>query len=284
MPGAATPYPYGGKLRQIQVDLDLPKLQAYGLSPVDIVNAVNAQNIILPAGTMKLGPLEYDVEMNGTPQTIAELNDLPVKTTNGSTLYMRDVAHIRDGFAPQTNIVRQDGNRGALMSIYKNGSASTLQIVAGIKGIVQQAAQSLPPELKVASLVRSVAFRARVDLRRRARGLIAAALTACMILALSGRLASDDRHFDFDSALDLCVDHFAGRDRPDHQHHDAGGTWRSPSAFWSMTLRWKSRTSSAIWRWAKRCARRFWTEHNRLRCRPLSRRSAFASCSFRCSF
>src|SRR5947208_15974251 len=83
--------------------------------------------------------------MNGTPETIAELNDLPVKTTNGSTLYMRDVAHIRDGFAPQTNIVRQDGNRGALMSIYKNGKASTLEIVAGVKGIVQQASQSLPP-------------------------------------------------------------------------------------------------------------------------------------------
>jgi len=152
VPGAATPYPYGGKLRQIQVDLDLAKLQQYGLSPNDIVGAVNAQNIILPSGTMKLGPIEYSVEMNGTPETIAELNDLPVKTTNGSTLYMRDVAHIRDGFAPQTNIVRQDGNRGALMSIYKNGKASTLEIVAGVKGIVQQASQSLPPELKISAL------------------------------------------------------------------------------------------------------------------------------------
>ncbi len=142
MPGAATPYPYGGKIRQIQVDLDLPKLQTYGLSPNDIVNAVNAQNIILPTGTIKMGPTEYNVEMNGTPQTIAELNDLPVKTVNGSTLYMRDVAHIRDGFAPQTNIVRQDGNRGALMSIYKNGNASTLQIVAGVKDILVQARTS----------------------------------------------------------------------------------------------------------------------------------------------
>jgi multidrug efflux pump subunit AcrB len=145
VPGAATPYPYGGKIRQIQVDLDLPRLQAYGLSPNDIVNAVNVQNIVLPTGTVKLGPTEYNVEMNGTPQTIAQLNDLPVKTTNGSTLYMRDVAHIRDGFSPQTNIVRQDGNRGALMSIYKNGNASTLEIVSGIKNIVALAAQSLPP-------------------------------------------------------------------------------------------------------------------------------------------
>jgi multidrug efflux pump subunit AcrB len=186
VPGAATPYPYGGKIRQIQVDLDLPKLQAYGLSPNDIVNAVNAENIILPTGTMKLGPLEYDVEMNGTPQTIAELNDLPVKTTNGSTLYMRDVAHIRDGFAPQTNIVRQDGNRGALMSIYKNGSASTLQIVAGIKNIVEQASQSLPPELKISALFdQSLFVRASIEGVLR-EGLIAAALTACMILIFLG--------------------------------------------------------------------------------------------------
>ncbi|MFZ0731139.1 MAG: efflux RND transporter permease subunit [Candidatus Sulfotelmatobacter sp.] len=186
VPGAATPYPYGGKIRQIQVDLDLPKLQAYGLSPTDIVNAVNAQNIILPAGTMKLGSLEYDVEMNGTPQTIAELNDLPVKTTNGSTLYMRDVAHIRDGFAPQTNIVRQDGNRGALMSIYKNGQASTLQIVSGVKDIVQQAAQALPPQLKVSALFdQSLFVRASIYGVLR-EGLIAAALTALMILIFLG--------------------------------------------------------------------------------------------------
>src|ERR1700758_5147319 len=186
VPGAATPYPYGGKLRQIQVDLDLPKLQAYGLSPVDIVNAVNAQNIILPSGTMKMGPLEYDIEMNGTPETIAELNDLPVKTTNSSTLYMRDVAHIRDGFAPQTNIVRQDGNRGALMSIYKNGNASTLDIVKGIKNIVAQAAQSLPPELKITPLFdQSLFVRASIyGVVREAA--IAALLTAVMILIFLG--------------------------------------------------------------------------------------------------
>ncbi len=186
VPGAATPYPYGGKIRQIQVDLDLPKLQAYGLGPNDIVNAVNAQNIILPTGTVKLGPLEYNVEMNGTPQTIAELNDLPVKTANGSTLYMRDVAHIRDGFAPQTNIVRQDGNRGALMSIYKNGNASTLEIVKGVKNIVLQAAQALPPELKITSLFdQSLFVRASIEGVLR-EGLIAAALTAVMILIFLG--------------------------------------------------------------------------------------------------
>jgi CzcA family heavy metal efflux pump len=184
--GAATPYPYGGKLPQIQVDLDLPKLHAYGLSPIDIVNAVNAQNIILPAGTIKFGPTEYNVEMNGTPQTITELNDLPVKTVNGSTLYMRDVAHIRNAFAPQTNIVRQDGNRGALMSIYKIGNASTLDIVKNIKGIVAQAAQSLPPELKITPMFdQSLFVRASISgvIREAA---IAALLTAAMILIFLG--------------------------------------------------------------------------------------------------
>ncbi len=143
--GAGTPYPYGGKPRQVQVDLDLAKLQAYGLTPADIVNAVSAQNLILPAGTAKIGPTEYDVDMNGTPSTVTELNDMPVKTVNGSTLYMKDVAHIRDGFAPQTNIVRQDGVRGVLMSMYKLGG-STLTVVNAIKAIVPKAAQTIAAE------------------------------------------------------------------------------------------------------------------------------------------
>ncbi len=186
VPGAFTPYPYGGKIPQIQVDLDLPRLQAYGLSPNDIVNAVNAQNIILPTGTIKFGSLEYNVEMNGTPQTIAELNDLPVKTTNGSTLYMRDVAHIRNAFAPQTNIVRQDNNRGVLMSIYKNGTASTLQIVSALKDTVSTAAQSLPQELKITPLFdQSLFVRASINGVVR-EGLIAACLTAVMILIFLG--------------------------------------------------------------------------------------------------
>jgi len=143
--GAATPYPYGGKIRQVQVDLDLPQLEAHGLSPSDIVNAVNAQNVITPSGTAKIGELEYQLEMNSAPQTIAELNNLPVKTVNGSTIYLRDVAHVRDGFAPQTNIVRQDGVRGVLMSIYKTGSASTITIVQAVKNMVPIALQTLPP-------------------------------------------------------------------------------------------------------------------------------------------
>src|ERR1700728_3919505 len=186
VPGAATPYPYGGKIRQIQVDLDLPRLQANGLSPNDIVNAVNAQNLILPAGTAKIGSLEYQVEMNGDPQTIAELNDLPVKTIHGSTIYMRDVAHIRDGFAPQTNIVRMDGARGALMSMLKVGSASTITIVQGVKRMAELASQSLPPELKITGLFDQSLF-VRASIRGViTEGLTAALLTAAMILLFLG--------------------------------------------------------------------------------------------------
>ena len=147
VPGAALPFPYGGKQRLISVDLESAALQAKGLSPVDIVNAVNAQNLVLPTGTAKLGSLEYTVEMNGSPQTVAELNDLPIKTVNGATIYMRDVAHIRDGFSPQTNIVRANGQRGVLMSAYKTGSASTLDVVKRIKETLKNYYSSLPEGL-----------------------------------------------------------------------------------------------------------------------------------------
>ena len=184
--GAGTPYPYGGKPRQIQVDLDSAKLQAYGLSPADIVNAVSAQNLILPAGTAKIGPTEYNVELNGSPRTITELNDLPVKTTSSSTLYMRDVAHVRDGFVPQTNIVRQDGVRGVLMSIYKLGGSSTLTVVKAIKDMVPLAAQQLPPDLTIKALFdQSLFVRASIQGVIR-EGLIAACLTAAMILLFLG--------------------------------------------------------------------------------------------------
>src|ERR1700739_1681144 len=129
VPGASMPFPYGGKSRVVSVDIDSNALQSKGLSPVDIVNAINAQNLILPTGTVKLGSLEYLGEMNGSPLTVEGLNDLTVKTVNGATIYMKDVAHIRDGFTPQTNIVRVNGQRGVLMSTYKTGSASTLDIV-----------------------------------------------------------------------------------------------------------------------------------------------------------
>ena len=188
--GAALPFPYGGKQRQITVDLNSQSLQAKGLSPVDIVNAVNAQNLILPTGTAKFGTLEYTVEMNGSPQTVAELNDLPVKTVNGTTIYMRDVAHIRDGFAPQTNIVRANGQRGVLMAVYKTGSASTLDIVSRVKETIKNYSSSLPESLHVTMLFdQSLFVRASIQGVIR-EALIAACLTAIMILLFLGNWKS----------------------------------------------------------------------------------------------
>ncbi len=120
----------------MQVDIDIPKLQARGLTPIDVVNALGTQNLILPSGTAKIGPLEYDIGMNGAPATVEELNNLPIKSVNGALIYIRDVAHVRDGFSPQTNIVRQDGLRSTLISILKNGNVSTLDIVQNVKNLV----------------------------------------------------------------------------------------------------------------------------------------------------
>ncbi len=184
--GAATPYPYGGKIRQVQVDLDMARLEANHLSPNDIVNAINTQNVITPSGTTKIGLLEYQVEMNSAPRTIADLNDIPITTVNGATIYMRDVAHVRDGFSPQTNIVRQDGVHGVLMSMYKIGKGSTLTIVKAVKAVVPIALQSLPPGITVKALFdQSLFVRASIEGVLR-EGLIAAALTACMILIFLG--------------------------------------------------------------------------------------------------
>src|ERR1041385_8612592 len=158
VPGAATPFPYGGKQRVVSVDIDSTALQSKGLSAVDIVNAVNAQNLILPTGTAKLGPLEYTVEMNGSPRTVNALNHLPVKTVNGATIYMKDVAHVRDGFSPQTNAVLANGQRGVLMSIYKTGNASTLDIVDRVKAMLIYNQGSYPEGLKV-TVLRSVGVR-----------------------------------------------------------------------------------------------------------------------------
>ena len=188
--GAALPYPYGGKQRLISVDTDTAALQSKGLSAVDIVNAINAQNLILPTGTAKIGSLEYLVEMNGSPQTVAELNDLPVKTQNGATIYMRDVAHIRDGFSPQTNVVLSNGQRGALMSVYKTGNASTLDIVSQVKEVLQDYSSSLPTDLHLTLFFdQSLFVRAAIQGVLR-EALIAACLTAAMILLFLGNWKS----------------------------------------------------------------------------------------------
>src|SRR5271156_3107497 len=186
VPGAAIPYPYGGKQRQVQVDLDFPLLQAKGLSPVDVVNAIGAQNLILPAGTSKIGPLEYSVEMNGSPQTVAELNDLPIKSVNGATIYIRDVAHVRDGFPPQTNIARVNGQRASLLTVIKNGAASPLDIISGIKRLLPSLAAGLPSNLEMRPIAdQSIFVRAAISGVVR-EALIAACLTGFMILVFLG--------------------------------------------------------------------------------------------------
>jgi len=188
--GAAVPYPYGGKFRLVSVDLDTAALQATHLTPVDIVNAISAQNLILPSGTAKLGELEHQVELNASPQSIAELNDLPVKTVNGTTIYLRDVAHVRDGFQPQTNIVHQDGVRGTLLSVMKNGHASTIDIVNNIRALLPQVAQTLPEDVKLTPLFdQSLFVRAAIQGVLK-EALTAACLTAAMILLFLGNWRS----------------------------------------------------------------------------------------------
>src|SRR5262252_1502079 len=190
IPGAATPFPYGGKQRLVSVDTDPTALQSKGLSAVDIVNAVAAQNLILPTGTAKLGSLEYTVEMNGSPKTVNELNDLPVKTQNGATIYMRDVAHVRDGFSPQTNIVLANGQRGVLMSIYKTGKASTLDIVDRFKALLEYNKAQFPAGLNLNQFFdQSLFVRASIQGVLR-EGLIAACLTVIMILLFLGNWKS----------------------------------------------------------------------------------------------
>ncbi|HWE86922.1 MAG TPA: efflux RND transporter permease subunit [Terracidiphilus sp.] len=184
--GAQTPYPYGGRQREIMVDLDLPALQARGLTPADVVNAVNAQNVIAPSGTIKIDRFEYQVETNSAPQMVERLNDLPIKAVNGTEVYIHDVAHVRDGSPPQTNIVRVNGRRGVLMNILKTGSASTLEIIAGVRSKVDGMRGQLPPQLKIAALSdQGVFVRAAISGVVR-EALIAACLTAIMILVFLG--------------------------------------------------------------------------------------------------
>jgi multidrug efflux pump subunit AcrB len=186
VPGAAIPYPYGGKQRQVQVDLDTAALQSKGLSPNDVVNAINAQNLILPAGTAKIGSFEYQVDMNGAPATVAELNDLPIKDVGQSTIYIHDVANVRDGFPPQTNIVRVNGQRASLMTILKAGDVSTLDIIASVKNLLPTIAAGLPPTLRMDPLSdQSIFVKASITGVIR-EGLIAACLTGFMILVFLG--------------------------------------------------------------------------------------------------
>ena len=186
IPGAVVPYPYGGKQRQVMVDLNPGLLQSKGLSPQDVLASVGSENLVLPSGTAKIDQFEYDVRVNSSPRTVAELNDLPVKQAGLSTIYLRDVATVRDGFAPQTNIVRDNGRRGVLVSILKAGNASTIDVVKGIRQLVPRVAQTLPPELKIQPLADQSIFVSGAVSGVIREALIAACLTALMILLFLG--------------------------------------------------------------------------------------------------
>jgi CzcA family heavy metal efflux pump len=186
VPGSVIPLPYGGKQRQINISMDQAAMQSKSIAPGDLLNAVAQQNVVMPSGTIKIGQSEYDVRTNGTPRTVEELARIPLRQVNGTTIYLRDVASVSDGFQVQTNVVRQDGRRGVLISILKNGNASTLDVVKGIRSILPRVATTVPPELKMTPLSdQSIFVRGAVEGVIR-EAIIAAALTAIMILVFLG--------------------------------------------------------------------------------------------------
>jgi multidrug efflux pump subunit AcrB len=186
IPGITLPTPAGGKYRQIMVDLDPEKLLATGLTPLDVVNAVNTQNLTLPSGAAKIGNTQYTVQTNATPSTIEDLNSIPVKFANGATVFLKDVAYVRDGSAVQQNIVRADGKRSVLLSIIKNGNASTVEVVNRVKEALRAARAAAPSGLKITELFDQSVFVARSVEGVLREGAIAAALTALMILLFLG--------------------------------------------------------------------------------------------------
>ncbi len=191
VPGTSVPYPYGGKQRQVQVDLNPSALQAKGLSALDVVNAITLQNLILPTGTAKIGSKEYDVDVpNAAPQTMQDLNRIPIKTVGDTTIYMKDVAWVRDGSPPQTNIVRVNGQRSVLLTIQKAGTASTLSVIAGVKAMLPRIATTVPPQLKMEPLADQSIFVLGAINGVVREALIAACLTALMILIFLGNWRS----------------------------------------------------------------------------------------------
>ncbi len=186
VPGIVIPLPYGGRQRQVMINMDQTLMQAKGVTPTDLLNAVNAQNLVRPAGTAKIGDAELDVRVNVAPRTTGELNEIPIKQVGSTTIYLRDVARVSDGFGVQTNIVRQDGHRSVLLSILKTGTASTTAVVFGIRKILPRAAQILPPQIRITPIAdQSIFVRSAINGVVR-EAIIAGALTGIMILLFVG--------------------------------------------------------------------------------------------------
>lgn len=186
VPGVGIPYPYGGKMPLVNIDIDLPALQAKGLTPTDVVNAVNAQNLILPGGSAKIGPTQFDVMPDASPTTLETLNNLPIRQVNGATVYIRDVANVRQGFDEQTNIVRANGKRGVLLSVLKTGNVSTLDIINDVRAKLPFVSSQVPESLKITPLFDQSVFVRNAITGVLHEGVIAAALTALMILLFLG--------------------------------------------------------------------------------------------------
>jgi len=186
LPGATLPIPFGGKAREIMVDLDQNALQAHGLTPMDVTNAVTAENVVVPSGLVKLGSTQYPVRLNSSPDAIEALSRIPVKIVNGAPVLLRDVAYVRDGFAVQQNIVRADGRRSVLQTILKNGNASTLSVVNLVKSMLPQIRAAAPPDMKFTPLFDQSVFVSNAIFDVVREGAIAAGLTGLMILTFLG--------------------------------------------------------------------------------------------------
>ena len=219
--GASVSYPFGGKQRSVMVDLNLDELYAKQLSPIDVSNALTLQNLILPAGTAKLAETEYQIRVNSSPVLLDDLNNLPIKTVNGATVYIKDVAQVHDGFSVQNNIVRTNGSRGVLITITRNGKASTLAIVNAVKAALPRILANVTPELKVVGAGRSVGFRARLHSGRAARGPDCRRSHRHDDPAVPGKLAKHADRVHLDSALHPHLPLHPQPAGADHQRDDA---------------------------------------------------------------
>ena len=284
VPGAMIPSPYGGKQRVIAVDLSLPALKAKNIQAQDVVNAISAQNLVLPSGTAKIGPTEYAVAVDANARLIDDLNHLPIKIVNGATIYLSDVAQVHDGYTPQQNAVRQDGVRGALLTIMKSGNASTLDVVTGVKAALPLAMASAPPDLQVKEFAdQSLFVRAAISGVLK-EGVIAASLTAADDFAVSRLMAQHVHHRVVHSAGRALFHRGVERAGGDHQFDDAGRSGAGGGNFGGRRHRHHRKHPPAHGfgpavggRDAPRLA------GNRA-ARVGVRRSAFASCLCRCFF